>query len=175
MTYSPNKLIGMGSSMALLQRLTSIPIMTWQRAWEGWRGAEGRAWVGRRYWAVVPLRTRGRPWPREREGPTSAAQWEGWSVAEGRQGTTAQEPPRATKSHQEPPNSPRATKDNKGAQLRLSARELQGKVYLCIRHEENSIIDPFTAIRGVDTLRAGLGDHAGRPRRCGTSHGKPLQ
>ena len=131
-----------------------------------------------RFWAVVPLQTRGRPWPREREGPTSAAQWEGWSGAEGRQGTTAQEPPKppratkATKSHQKPP---KATKYNKGAQPLLSARELQGKVYLCIRHEDNSIIDPFTAIRGVDTLRAGLGDHAGRPRRCGTSHGKPLQ
>ena len=31
----------------------------------------------------VAFKTRGRPWPREREGPTSVAQWEGWSEAEG--------------------------------------------------------------------------------------------
>jgi len=34
----------------------------------------------------VPGRTRGRPWPREREGP-SAKRWEGWSEAEGLPGT----------------------------------------------------------------------------------------
>ena len=33
--------------------------------------------------ADVPLKTCGRPWPHEWEGPASVAQWEGWSEAEG--------------------------------------------------------------------------------------------
>jgi len=35
---------------------------------------------------VIATETRGRPWPREREGPTSEAQWEGCAEGEGSRG-----------------------------------------------------------------------------------------